>query len=881
MESLEGLSLNDKPQIQFAKKKQLSSKFQDKKYIDRMYTAVTSFATFNFTSILSNLYIYGINVENRIKSEVNDDQKFPLFLIRKIFRDPEVVTILHSHFIDYILSGNTVFARAKDPAINQITIYIYHKEGELRKISEDEADSLANEDPINNGHIYTMTVCKRIRISDYKPGKNSEDEIDHIKRYINLVIADSLKKLHIKRADMRSGYDDLSKADMIPVTNNYVKGVYFFQSYKINTGRYENNNLLLKIAPKFRMIREETYMDRYQTICQTSRSEEEAFRKFADLCRGRSGITTYSSDRIQIDDVIFKNPAEITFTNAQNNQMNLITYYQEKYKVKLDAYRQPIFVRRQQLRNRQSGLKEEKECFYLPQLLYIAGRFEEETIKIDSILKISPTERMKLSNQIMEKITRHLQVSKGAAKDREILFKQNMNFKPIEATVYVLNPPSLKFDGKTVQPDCEGKFPIQGIKPYRDDDLKNWLFLLIDTTLSEAFEIYKQLQNASIALNVKIPEPQTFEIKHQQDPNGYRDYFYQLFNSIHDKRKENKIEFIVLIISKYVKTNKNTKMIYSHFKDCAEKSKMTSSTQVLVKDTAFRAKMSYYTYVLFQIWAKRNLEVWGIKTLSKTIQSKTIVAAFALHHNPATGKSLTSLCLSFDSEFTNYYYYSEYNDSGNTYISSVLATLLKKALTEYIKHQTKYGDPDFKVSNLIIYREGLNEAQRRVSLDRELTQIFTTLSSEEISSKMPNVKVCLIFVNNKTDIKYFELVNKGVQQEGVERFTYLNSKIQVENAPVGSLLESVVVSQDRWEFYLNSALALSGTSNPTHYLIGFDNTELEADFIYKMTFNLTFIYYNNNKSVRVPAPLHNIIRRNKFIISHLTSVPKSKFNVSL
>lgn len=880
MERLATLSINDQETIQFAKKKHLTEKFIEKKYAERTTNCITNFSTYHFNNILSSLFIYGINIENQIKNEDNDDQKFPLYLLSKVFRDSEMKKILDEHFGHFLLSGNTLFAQVREgkEAPNSIVTYLYNNTGEIRLVTEEEAKELL-QDEGNMKNVYSMTLNKRISIFDYQKGEIKDSE--HIKRYINLVMAAALQKLNLKRADIKSGYDDLNKEEMIPVEARNMRGVYFFQSYKFVTGIYENDNIFMKIVPKYRMIREETYYDRYQYLCSQCQNIIEVNTHFAQLCKGRSGITTYSYDRIRIDEVIFKNPIEITFTNPLGETTHLIQYYMEKYKINIKSEVQPIFVRIQIVTNRQTGQKQEKTLYYLPQLLYIAGKFEDETIKIDSVLKMSPTDRCYRDSYIMEKVNRFLHNNKTIQTRKEKSLKQDMNFKPIQTTAYVLYPPALKFDNKNVLPDKNGNFDIQGIKPYRDIEMKSWIFLLLDTSRDEAFEIYKKLQHASGALNIKIPEPALYDIKYQQEAGYYREYFDGLFESLHEQRKQNKFEFIVLISSSNIKNGRRTKQVYSYFKDSLEKSKVTICSQVLIKETAFKARMSYYTYVLFQIWAKRNLEVWGIKTLSRTVQSHTIIAAYAVNHNPSNGKSLTSLCISYDSEFTSYSFFSEYSQAGCSFISNVIGSLFKKALSKYVRDQEKYGDSEKKIKNFVIYREGLNEAQRKMSLSLEMTQIRDTFNLPEFKDKMPDSKICLIFVNNKSETKLYEVLNRGNKSEGIENYSYLNSNLSVGNVPVGSLVESVIVSKDRWEFYLTSAYALSGTSNPTHYVVGFDNTDIDADFIYKMTYHLTYLYYNNNKSVRIPAPLHNIIRRNKFVINHLTALPKNKANFSL
>ena len=48
-----------------------------------------------------------------------------------------------------------------------------------------------------------------------------------------------------------------------------------------------------------------------------------------------------------------------------------------------------------------------------------------------------------------------------------------------------------------------------------------------------------------------------------------------------------------------------------------------------------------------------------------------------------------------------------------------------------------------------------------------------------------------------------------------------------------------------------------------------DDTKLSAIQIYKLTYYLTYLSYNTTKSIRVPAPLYFVTRRNKFTCENL------------
>ena len=58
-------------------------------------------------------------------------------------------------------------------------------------------------------------------------------------------------------------------------------------------------------------------------------------------------------------------------------------------------------------------------------------------------------------------------------------------------------------------------------------------------------------------------------------------------------------------------------------------------------------------------------------------------------------------------------------------------------------------------------------------------------------------------------------------------------------------------------------------ASSTHYTILYDDTTLDALQIYKLTYYLTYLSYNTTHSIRVPAPLYFVTRRNKFTSENL------------
>ena len=76
-------------------------------------------------------------------------------------------------------------------------------------------------------------------------------------------------------------------------------------------------------------------------------------------------------------------------------------------------------------------------------------------------------------------------------------------------------------------------------------------------------------------------------------------------------------------------------------------------------------------------------------------------------------------------------------------------------------------------------------------------------------------------------------------------------------------------SVNYYDFYLNSTFTNQGTNSATHYTVLYDDTDLTANQIYKLTYFLTFLSFNTNNSIKIPAPLYFVEKRNNFIKNNL------------
>lgn len=76
------------------------------------------------------------------------------------------------------------------------------------------------------------------------------------------------------------------------------------------------------------------------------------------------------------------------------------------------------------------------------------------------------------------------------------------------------------------------------------------------------------------------------------------------------------------------------------------------------------------------------------------------------------------------------------------------------------------------------------------------------------------------------------------------------------NLVQGVLLDSGIVSNDAWEFYLNSQAPLQGTNRAAKYTVLKDEIGFSRDGIALLINNFCYTFARATRSVKVPAPVY-------------------------
>ena len=703
---------------------------------------------------------------------------------------------------------------------------------------------------------------KKEDLSKMQENKES-GEAECVANYLNICLGKILKKcdytkdrtsrkiLYYKRKDV---YD----AKYLGKNKNFK----YFPALKAVCETYEGGNIYMKLLPKTILKTDYTYSDYFYGIqCQDLKERLEIFK---NQVINKRGITIYNQVMIKIEDIIFEDPYAIKFTDKSGKECNVGDYLKEKYNIN-DIYQGekiPIALR---IIDKGGKLKgQDRKYIHIPcQLLSVVGNVFGDKIDIKELIQ-KPNEKL----EEIEGIRKLIELRSSESQEDELHNYLGTKFDPVTVDGQIIKAPIIIFgENKQKMVDVDGSFELIDTSPYGDLKKLKKVDIYTYELVPEQYElIWGKLEEASKALGIELSKPTFYDLKapnqRNQFENYIQDYFKQLDDYYMKKKDSEKTDFIFFFMDRKYKE----RFHYNIFKSVINKFDWGIPTQVILYDEKKMNKknLSQFTNILCQMWAKQGNELF---ICDLNFVPQTIVIAYC---SSRINKNLflTSVAVSIGSKLYEYMFFSTTSEGED--ISSSLYSILYKAFKMIGKILKK------PVSNIVIYREAVNARKQSFIKDTEIPVIKRALKdiSEKIDKSLKKKeeknelkdeinpfkesKWILILVAKLNEVKLFI----EEQQKG-------NNQDNIVNIPTGTLIDKVITSQDKYDFYLNSASAIQGTCSSTHYIVLYDDTTLTASQIYKLTYHLSFLSYNTTKSIRVPSPLYFVTRRNTFTIKHL------------
>ncbi|TRY80402.1 hypothetical protein TCAL_07749 [Tigriopus californicus] len=524
---------------------------------------------------------------------------------------------------------------------------------------------------------------------------------------------------------------------------------------------------------------------------------------------GQVVLTRYNNRTYRIDDVDFYASPESEFETSRG-KTTYLEYYKRQYGIDIADTKQALLISKPKKTDEWN--KDMVICL-VPELCHLTGL--DENLRKDhramrtvvNIIGSTPAKRHKALQMFVSSV-------KSSAEASQILSDWGLELADAALSVdgRCMKGVGLLFGNSSVRKGICGDFDraLQGEQMMSGAKLKNWLIIgdRRDTREIEGFisTWHKQCDK----LGMTIYDPRTILLN--------QDRTDEVVKVIHREHQNHPLE-MVLVVARTKRADR-----YGAVKKTCLVELGIPSQFVLTKSISNgRNQIQVVQKLAIQVNAKLGGANWGISSPF----SNAMVIGIDVYHNADGGKSWSGFVASLNRTFTCWFSDSRQHQYENEIMNNI-SDIFGRALKAYYELNNQYPD------KIVVYRDGVGDSRFEVTETLEIEQMRSTL--KRIA---PEKKVQITFV----------IVSKRIKTR-----MFLIQGDTHDNPPPGTVLDHTVTRRQQFNFYLVSQKVTQGTVSPTHYTVLLDELELGPDRVQRLTYMLTYLYYNFTGPVRVPAP---------------------------
>ncbi|XP_076226679.1 argonaute 3 isoform X2 [Nomia melanderi] len=581
--------------------------------------------------------------------------------------------------------------------------------------------------------------------------------------------------------------------------------------YVTAISEYEGG-LMLCIDAKHRVMRTETVRDIMINLGNKPNFRDAVMKEIVGL----SVFTRYNNRTYRVDDIAWDKDPSYSFDKG-GQQITLFDYYKQHWNLKIRDPKQPLLVHRAKMKS-PTGEPQEQLILLIPELCYIASltdsiRSDFKVMKdLDVLTKMTPNARRDVFKHFVQEVQNN-------DIPREILAEWGLRLESnlIDFTGRVLEPEEIifgqnrKFRPPNHKPADWGSVVCKN-SMLRSPNLNQWfvLFSQRDTRCSQEFvDMFKKV---SKAMGMVVRDPQIICLRDDRTET----YLQELRRNI-----QRNINLMVIIFP----TNRTDR--YSAVKRvcCVE---MPIPSQVIMSRTISRGdKLKSITEkIALQINCKIGGALWALAIP----MDNCMICGIDVYHggtSQSTRGSVAGFVASLDKLLTTWHS-KICLQSRHQELVDMLQICLISALKAYYKHNKRYPD------RIIVYRDGVGDGQIDTVAKYEVKQLLATFKNIE-PTYQPTLTV--IAIHKRINTRLFAKCNSGL-----------------ENPLPGTIVDTCITRPSIYDFFLVSQNVRMGTVSPTRYIVVYDNKNMKAEHIQRLTYKLCHLYYNWPGTVKVPAP---------------------------
>eukprot|EP00746_Dinoflagellata_sp_MGD_P168486 gnl/MRDRNA2_/MRDRNA2_99983_c0_seq1.p1 gnl/MRDRNA2_/MRDRNA2_99983_c0~~gnl/MRDRNA2_/MRDRNA2_99983_c0_seq1.p1 ORF type:complete len:826 (-),score=133.59 gnl/MRDRNA2_/MRDRNA2_99983_c0_seq1:43-2520(-) len=583
-------------------------------------------------------------------------------------------------------------------------------------------------------------------------------------------------------------------------------------------------------------------------------------------CLKSTVVTSYNNRMHVIKAIRFDMTPKSVFkmydrSSKKTTDTSFVQYYQTYYSTAITALNQPILEAHAE--------KSSETVFLVPELCSITG-IQDEIRKDKTLLPEAMTHCSVMPSSRLDEITKtacglvQAQASNNAGTPGLLdSWMVKMEPEAIIAECRVLDPLEVNFGSKKYAID-EGSFSQKmknGLQ--RPALLDDWIFIYPETD-AQVIDIWlKSLMDiAHKAFQMRMHAPKRIICTEQ--------------------RKE-----IVEVLQANVRPTTQMVLLLTPQRDCKKVYHLFKKTTVceypcvtqVVKSETIRKRSgiaAVLSRVVLQINAKFCGPLWHIDLevpiLKPLFERPTMIIGIDICWIPETEETYFGWAASLNSSATDYYSKSQqldvnHPDKGWRHRAHLVQEYLKESLLAFAKRNDGVM-PEY----IVVYRNSVQMNEWSKMRVAEIEAIgMVTRSVGKPNMKGPdkyNPHLCFIAISKNVPARFF--ATRPTPEDGNGAWG---------NPEPGTVIDTPVVTrQDMFSFYMvNQTVPVNkGSAVPTQYTVLFNSCALSPDCIQSLTYRLSYLYFNQPGSIRIPAPAQYAKKIAQFIGTAVRAEPHKR-----
>ncbi|KAJ5640648.1 hypothetical protein N7528_000273 [Penicillium herquei] len=414
----------------------------------------------------------------------------------------------------------------------------------------------------------------------------------------------------------------------------------------------------------------------------------------------------------------------------------------------------------------------------------------------------------------------------------------------------ILNPPNLKYGGKSVKP-FNGSWNLKEFKFTQMPEYRPWgVFVFANKAKwprvsdnwkarSQPEQSIAEFRNCLASLGFSW-RPQDITHVHTYTQSDYRQVIEKAFiSTIDPKTKKNRYLFMLVLmfdneekVFNFIKWQGDVRFgILTH---CAKIEKFIGADRQYMANNAMKV----------------NLKLGGVcQSLDAPYRfmqkAKTMIVGLDVTH-PATGAdpknfpSIAAIVASTDGRLGQWPGETRVQQERKEMITD-LGPMLEGRIMRWFALNKVLPE------NIIIYRDGVSEGQYNTVMKYEITQIRSMCERRYGRGKGPNLT--FIIVTKRHHVRFFPTKSNDMDKNA--------------NPQPGTVVDRGVTRAVLWDFYLQAQSAIMGSARPAHYVVMHDeiftnkaaNTDGKpADVLQELTNQICYMMGRCTRSVSYGTP---------------------------